>query len=121
MKLKDLFQNYFNNLTIASTPLVKSRFLLCLGYYFEPLSTVKNYKEMISNYIKFVCKSIKITDKNPECVSNMAVLTLKMIFKSENSDGLIEKMQSEIVKNIIETIPDVGTHEFFDILRYLFM
>lgn len=122
-KFKDILYNYYQALTFSSTPLVKCRLILSLGYYFEALAADASddkKKEMLPNYIQFTCGCIKVTDKNPECVSNMAVLSVKMLLKNKSTRAIIDEMKDNIIKAIIETIPDVATHELFDILRFIF-
>lgn len=103
----------FEKLTISSTDLIKVKLILLIGYYAEMFFVSSKSDPGFSaegqEFIKFVCKNIIVSDRVTECLSQISILSMKLILSGESGDNILESVKMDIIKNLVMAIPDTET------------
>lgn len=96
--------------------LIKSRFVMLIGFYYEWIFKNANQKEEFAAITIFLISAIGCVEEGQEAVSLQAIDGITAIIRSEEVAVRIEPYAVDVLEKLTEFVGLVPYHELFDVL-----
>lgn len=108
---------------MTESPLIQSRILILLSFYFEILiqkGTENSFGSTAEGYLRYVCHCIELEDDTDEILVQAGVKCLAFLLEVPSTRNMLLEFQVKILKNVKDAIPHIKTTHFFDLLYNIF-